>query len=514
MTAKSEIAAGDRIVHPELGGGVVRRLRRGGRALLVNFDSNPRLLLEVNTREVNSEFQGAPIQSGSDISAGAPVSPETLKKAGKEPRSGLFRRGGVRAGRASDQAARTLEALRLGVVPHGDLRASSVGRDPELELVRSDLDQAAKSGAARVFLGDYGAGKTHLLELIEREALHAGFLVGRATFDAEYIMPSHPMRVYREVVSSLIYPDSDASTQPGLAPLFRKAVQDEKIGAEVREGRRGLGTHLYLRPALHYFKALEGVDDPVPRDLLLDWISGQRSEDNVELDAVMRALFRSSKTFRGGARIYSLKDFQPWAHVYSYLLGGISVLARRSGYRGLVVLLDEAENFDLLGTAARAFAETVFSCLALAALGPDGVTFDEKEIRKGGFSPQRRLPLMFRRRQHLYLVSAMTPSTTGEAVLRRLIPDERMTELGYLSQESYHELSKRVAAVFETAYPEMAFGEKLSRPLGDVLWSLMKNNHIDNPREATKLTIEFLDLIRLRSDALSTFFADVKEKLG
>jgi hypothetical protein len=414
----------------------------------------------------------------------------------------------------SAEAAMTLEALRLGVVPHTDLRPSSVGREHELALVHTDLATAKKSGAARVLLGDYGAGKTHMLEVIERDAQSNGFLVGRATLDAEYVMPSHPMRIYRELVTSLVYPDRNGSASPGLEPLLRKAVADRSLVEEVREGKHGFGRHLYLGPALHYFAALDLLDDPLPRDLLLDWISGQRAEGNQELDAALRSLARTSKAFDRGPTVYSLKDFQPWAHVYAYLLGGLSLLARRAGYQGLVVLLDEAEYYDLLGSAARAFAENMFSCLMLAALGPDRVRFPESAISKGGFAPQRRLPLRFDKQQHLYVVSAMTPSTAGEELLRRLIPEQYLTELAPLSQKCFHELSRRVATIFESAYPEMEFGERLNQPLGDVLWSLMSHNYIASPREATKLTVELLDLLRLRHDALDTFFADVKRALA
>ncbi len=509
-STRTSISAGDRIVHPDLGAGVVRRSRRGGRALLVNFDSNPRLLLEVKAHEIKAE------QPATKVHEAAPPLTPTKKMKKVLPKAGLgpFQKTGKAASGNSNKAARTLEALRLGVVPHTDLRSSSVGRDLEIELVRQDLSKAQASGAARVFLGDYGAGKTHLLEIVERESLDAGFLVGRATFDAEYVMPSHPMRVYREVATSLTYPDFNASTPPGLAPLFRKAIESPQVQEEIEGGRQGIGRHLYLRPALHFFKALDEIDDPVPQDLLLDWISGQRSEGNVELDTVLRTLLRTQKSYRAGPKIYSLKDFRPWAHVYAYLLGGISTLARKVGYRGLVILLDEAENFDLMGTAGRAFAEDVFSCLMVAALGPEGVSFAESAINKGGFPPQRKLPLMFQPHQHMYVVSAMTPSTAGENLLRRLVPDHLLSELTRLSQDSYHELSRRVVTIFETAYPEMRFGEQLSQPLGDVLWTLMRNNFIESPREATKLTVEFLDLIRLRHDAISAFFADVKRKLG
>ena len=522
-------AAGDRVVHPDLGGGTVRRLRRDGRALLVSFDSDPSLLLEVKAREVcadevavaaTSSTPAAPKRSSrraSGPASGPAPAPSPTHPPAASPRK-AFRRAGAapaHADGASDEAAQALEALRLGVVPHADLRASSVGRDRELALVAADLDRAQEGGAARVFFGDYGTGKTHLLELVEREALSRGFLVGRATLDAQYVRPNHPQRIYRAVVSSLAYPDANSHATPGLEPLLRKAVADKALMAEIDAQEGALAGHLYLAPALHYFQALLPLDDSVPRDLLLDWIEGQRSEGNQELDDELRKLARSVRRLRGSQpSVYSLKDFQPWAHVYAYLLGGLGVLARRVGYAGLVVLLDEAENYDLLGSAARSFASSVFRCLVLAALGPTGVLFGEDTIEKGGFPPQKRLPLVFRWPQHLYVVSAMTPSTAGEDLLRSLVPSERLTELSPLSLADYHELGRRVTTLFERAHPEMRIPDRLNRPLGDVLWALIRTQHIQNPREATKLTVEFLDLLRLRPDALQSFFGDVERVLG
>jgi hypothetical protein len=517
-TSKTMITGGSKIVHPMLGSGTVRRLHRDGRALMVHFDSHPRLLLEVKRREVQLARQAGDSHATSGTEA--PKAGKQRPASSRAPRDGdarsaverrPFRRPMDRADvdeKASDGAARTLEALRLGVVPSADLRPSSVGRDTELMLVGRDLAEADSSGAARVFLGDYGTGKTHLLELIEYEALAKGFLVGRATLDAQYVQPNKPMRVYRQLVSSLRYPNGNGVAGSGLEPLMRRATGERTLIEALENGKSPLSNHLYLRPALHYFKELLDLDDPVPRALLLDWLSGQRPEGNQELDATVRKLGRRGPT------IYSLKDFQPWAHVYAYLLGGISVLARGLGYRGLVLLIDEAENYDLLGSAARVFADSLFRCLVLAALGTEKVLYPESSVIKGGFGPQRRLPLIFRRPQHLYLVFAMTPSTVGEQFLRRLVAPERLTELAPLTLDDYQELSQRLSALVQTAYPEIRLPERMSRPLAEILWAMLRREHIQSPREATKLTVEFLDLIRLRPQGLGTFLEDIERSLA
>jgi hypothetical protein len=98
--------------------------------------------------------------------------------------------------------------------------------------------------------------------------------------------------------------------------------------------------------------------------------------------------------------------------------------------------------------------------------------------------------------------------------LRRLLPADRLTELEPLTLPSFHELSRRVTTIFETAYPDMRLSEQLARPFGDVLWNLLERNHISSPRDATKLTVELLDLIRLRQDAVTAFLADLRRTLA
>ncbi|NOZ86663.1 MAG: hypothetical protein GXP49_10405 [Deltaproteobacteria bacterium] len=495
------IKPGARVRHPELGLGEVARSRRGGRSLQVRFDSNPRLLLEVRLQELElldarslDPMTGTkkPAIGSIKHSQGKKLPLKTEKADTKKDRT----------------AAMVLEALRTGVVPSMETRQSSVGRDKELELVTLDLDEAEDRGSARVFLGDYGAGKTHMLELVEQEALQKGFLVGKATMDPLYARPNQPMRIYRQLVSRLKYPDRLAGDEQGLEPLLVAATTDDNFMDDFKNNRNVIARHLYLRSAVQYYHILASKDDRFAMDLLLDWISGHRERGNQDLDTYLKGLGGS------GPRVYSLKDFQPWAHVYSYLVSGISILARSLGYKGLVLLLDEAENYDLLGSAAKAFADTTFKCMSLAALGEKGVSFDAESIPKGGFPPQKKLPFLFNWPHGIYLVCAMTPSTHGERLLRDLVGDERITELTPLTLKDYRKLSERISGLFERAYPAMNLPAKLKKPLGEVMWSLIKTGSISSPRDAAKLSVEFLDMMRLSPALLADFFKDLDEAMS
>jgi len=71
-----------------------------------------------------------------------------------------------------------VQALRAGVVPRLGLHHIQVGRARELEAAIGDLDRVARGGAAlRFVIGQYGAGKTLLLNLLRLIALERNLVV-------------------------------------------------------------------------------------------------------------------------------------------------------------------------------------------------------------------------------------------------------------------------------------------------------------------------------------------------
>ncbi len=417
--------------------------------------------------------------------------------------------------------AATLEAMRLGVVPRGDIEAFTVGRDPEMELVADDLRRAGeRGGALRTFLGGYGAGKTHLLELIAHQALAANFVVARAVLDPEETAPSHPKRVYRELVRSLIYPDRPTGGHASLRPLFERALERpealEAFCVDERSRSRTLldqGAHLYLTPALRYFRALtdESADlHPEARDdglaLLFDWLEGHPTISNMEID---RALPRM--VGRKG-RIFSMKDYRPWARIYGYLLSGLSALAREAGYAGMVVLVDEAEFYSLLSSQNRDYARTLFKALAWASLGADSelLPFERGELDLGGSGILQELPPQYGAAPGLYTVFAMTPHAEGIEALGQAVPDELIAEIDSFELDDYQALVARVFECHAHARPGADLDDRHLGALTRVVSSLVSHAYVENPRQAMKFVVEFLDIATLRRDRVKDVIAELR----
>lgn len=395
----------------------------------------------------------------------------------------------------------TLEALRLGVVPFEEPERMTVGRDSELALVDDDLAQASEQGAARVFLGDYGTGKTHLLELIEHKALKANFLCARVTLDEEEVAPSHPQRVYRALCRGLRYPDGDV--HGSLAPLFER-LRELPLKGWLQPGHADY--HAYLSPALAYHRALE--PDEELSDELLGWLQGQPSEPNMQLEARLR-----NRTRVRGHRLYALKDYRPWAHLYSYLTGGLAVLARQAGYAGLCLLFDEAEFYALLSTRGREFADLVFGYYVTAALGADRSHFALDSAKRGGHARHRSFPPLFKERQPLYCAFALTEDPRGVAGLRNIVGDDRLHRLTPLALSHYQEMCLKVVELYREAYPKCKVGAEVQNPMGQVVYRGVERGVLGNPRQVLKFVMELLDFSRLRRSEIPDFIAEVLELL-
>ncbi|MEW6368461.1 MAG: BREX system ATP-binding domain-containing protein [Acidobacteriota bacterium] len=544
-----------RVRHAQYGAGTLLAWRRGGRYVVVRFDSLPfpielparEILMSAPAPEPPAVAAPPPGPAASDVAAEPAVLPTpAVGRRDAEPTAAVSApQDEPLLGRHEQRgAALTIEAMRLGVVPAAELSAYTVGRDQELAIVARDIaDSSTAGGAVRAFIGDYGAGKTHLLELIQQRLLDRGYMAAMVMLDPEETSPSHPKRVYRALVRALRYPDRPFEEGEGLRPLLEKAarspealaqfhVADRHPKASVADIEATLqeGFHLYISPAVSYMRTLGNIDRMMSRrrspravdesrlaeciDLLEDWIEGHPTISNQVIDAQLTRLAGRHP------RIYSLLDYRPWARIYGYLLSGISALARAVGYSGLTILLDEAEFYSLLSRENRAFADHLFKSWTYAAIGGDdagtgeALPFDAAEIEVGGYGIQQRLPGRHGNSPGLYVVFAMTPSPDGLAALGGAIPADRLTNLTPLDHSHYMALAAKLCDFYASAYSGWALPGRLVEPLGKVLSGLIQTGYVSNPRHAMKFLIEFLDVVRYHPSKVAGVVRDMQYQVG
>lgn len=467
---------GERVEHPSYGPGIVLAAYRSGSEWLVRFESGLRF------RRPRQEFQG---QAEAARSA-APIVPARAAQPPMEP--------------SQLETRNLVEALRFGVAPAAHLRELTIGLAAERASVIAGLNQSHETGGAvRAVLGEYGYGKSHLVELSAQEALARGFLVAPASLDLLELPPHRAFDIYRELLHNLRTPDS---AELGLGPLLRRAG---KLGLS---GRLRQVSQLDLDPLLLTLNVL--ADNPSTRQQAAwqSWLMGGRRT---------RLMNKATPKDLKFPTIYKVGHN---ARQIAYLLGGISVLARLAGYSGLCVLIDEAESYSLLKSQQRPKAGLFFAALIHAATAEYAATGDDDRspIREDAL-PQHRLrnyPATYGAGQSLFFLFAVTRSENQLPLEEWLSPDEIVQLDPHPSAQEIGEFLQRLQGYHGQAYGYRPGErhEQLNGAAAQQLSLAMERRKL-SIRGLVRLSVDLFDLAYLYPDYRpSELIAELRNSLG
>ncbi|MBE6702672.1 MAG: biotin carboxylase [Ruminococcaceae bacterium] len=236
-----------------------------------------------------------------------------------------------------------LSSLAAGVVPRAGAPYIAIGRKDEIGAFLSDLENIGEGGSAMRFLiGRYGSGKSFLMQLIRGYALERDFITADADLTPErrlYGAGGSGVATYRELMKNLA---SKASPDGGALPKIiarwignlQAEIGEDPTGERLRDAvTRDLrdveflvGGFDFARVISAYYRAyLDGEDEKM--SACLCWLRGEFASKT----EARRAL---------GFAVSTIIDDENW-YDFIKLFG---VLARRIGYRGLVVFIDECVN--------------------------------------------------------------------------------------------------------------------------------------------------------------------------
>jgi hypothetical protein len=482
---------GERVEHFQHGSGIVMERLAFGR-LRVRFDRTPTLPRTIDRDELlaaplparlpEAELAG---KRGLGLNRGGlklspalttpPPKPAPLAPAPKMAPEALAASALPKLTLSAPTAWQTLEALRLGVVPTRGTSDYTVGRQAELE----QFGQLLKIGQGCRFLwGDYGSGKTHLLETLEQVGLEANFAVARLTLDPREQALHHPLRIYQQIARSLRLPGRPVS---GLSALLEALLNSP-------EHKQPTGKHAsrFLSPCLHALAY--GGEEQV--ELFTSYARG----DDVDIAELNAALARTGWT---GERLLTLSDYRTYGRMYAHLVGTLAAWSKDAGQRGLLLLFDEVERMEALTQEDRRFAREVLQHYAAIALPAEQLSFDPEKLYKGGQPVHQALPIRFRPDQPLCAVFAVTPLEETEAFVRQVsaLPELHL-RLSTLHANLRGELVARIVRLYQRAYPGFVPPEGLSEQLVQHLGNLVGEGQ-DSQRAAVRLLVFGLDQARL-----------------
>jgi hypothetical protein len=264
------------------------------------------------------------------------------------------------------QARRVIEALRAGV-PNRDAVRLLSSQQPQVEArFRRQLGALAEDAPAGrptpglLVAGDFGAGKSHLLEYLKHVALDEHMVCSRVVISKE--TPMHDLaRVLRAAVASLVVPGKRGSALAELASSL-DADSPEYAALVHWVSRPDVGLSSRFAASLFLYQQ---VKDPEIRDRIVSLWAG---------DPLNVSQMRSWLRALGERGTYRLESVPARELVLQRLLF-LARLILAAGYAGWVILFDEVE---LIGRysfkqRARSYAELARWAGKLKAGGIPGV---------------------------------------------------------------------------------------------------------------------------------------------
>lgn len=243
-----------------------------------------------------------------------------------------------------------LSSLTAGVVPRSGAPYIAIGRKDEINSLLDNLDDIADGGAAcRFLIGRYGSGKSFLIQLIRGYALDRGFICADADLTPERRLTGGSgagLATYKELLINMA---SKASPDGGALPsvLSRHFTKlktdlvsegilptDDRFENELKKRVYSTLTELEADVGGFDFAGVLGEyymaslrDDAEKKTACLRWLRGEFSTKTEARNAL-------------GFSVSTVIDDENW---YNFIKLFAS-LAKKLGYAGLVVFIDECVN--------------------------------------------------------------------------------------------------------------------------------------------------------------------------
>jgi len=242
-----------------------------------------------------------------------------------------------------------INSLSAGVVPRVGVEHIAVGREKELQSLCQNLNDIAEGVAAfRFIVGNYGSGKSFMLQMIRSQAMEQGFVVADTDLSSERRLAgsnNEGVATYRDLMSHLATktrPDGGALVSI-LEGWINKIQQEVAKETQMRPNDEGFDdqVEVKIREVVQYIEDLvHGFDFG---SIIIAYWRGYRLDDEELKNAAMRWLrgeYNTKTEAKAALGVRSIIDDDSW---YDY----IKLLAKfvaEIGYKGLLVLLDEAVN--------------------------------------------------------------------------------------------------------------------------------------------------------------------------
>ena len=363
-----------------------------------------------------------------------------------------------------------IEALRLGIVPDDEIEDFIFGRDDEIRRIKSLLDGPDSS---LMIIGDYGTGKTHLLDYAYHMAMREGYAVARTDIDPNETPFHRPKYIYRKLISSFRFIAND-----GKASDFRQFMD-----YIVRSKPTVLGSHQYLSALVNWMKSGE------MRESHWEWIEGY--------DSQIRPM---------------LYDNAPAANIYCNILTGLGwATVEGLGMKGLLLLFDEAEilHSKLSNSSQRSRGDNFLKGLLMSARSDHDLLTEYPFPGFGGCygldtgllysAHATNVSYLYRQPSYIKLIMTFTPIPElydSQREIWRLLNNEPSIRIYAPDFAALLEAFVHICRIYESAY-----GFNLSQGAQNKVTEIISSDDFlkSSTRRFVKASIEALDILRFHN---------------
>jgi hypothetical protein len=242
-----------------------------------------------------------------------------------------------------------MNSLTAGVVPRIGLRHIAVGRKNEVNAFLNDLATIEDGGASFRFVsGQYGSGKSFLLQMIRNNAMERNFVVADADLSPERRLTGtkgQGLATYRELMqhlSTLTRPEGSA-----LESILQKWISSLQTSVTKERGFRPGDPEIVDAVSVEISEVLNDLSEMVygfafSSVIEAYWRGMKIGDENLKLASLrwLRGEFTTKTEARQHLSVDCIIDDQSW---YEFLKL-FAVFVAKTGYKGLLLFLDEGVN--------------------------------------------------------------------------------------------------------------------------------------------------------------------------
>lgn len=394
-----------------------------------------------------------------------------------------------------------LTSLGAGVVPRIGLEYITVGRKQEISALLADLKSIEEGGAGfRFIVGSFGSGKSFMLQVLRNYAMEQGFVVADADLSPERKLAGREgqaVATYRELMRHLatkVRPEGGA-----LPVLLERWIADVQLAVRQDTGLESADPRFVSTVETRIMATVGSMSGLVhgydfATVLAAYWRGHVTGEEGLKDSALrwLRGEFATKADAQKALGVRVIIDDSTW---YDYVKLMASFVAR-VGYKGLIVVIDEAINlYKLQHSGSRQanyemllamFNDTMQGkALHLGVLVGGTPAFVE-DPRRGLFSYDA---LKSRLEEGRFVVAGRR-DLSGPLI-----------RLPALTAEEQFVLLQRLAAIHQAYYvSESVLGDAQLQQFLAVIHRRVGANQLLTPREIARSFIHVLNLLHQNPD--------------